>query len=295
MFRKRKEHIMSNAQSVLALDPRRLYIGENVRRDPGDLSELVASLGIFGLLQPVTVEPFEHKAIERVIDYTQGKEGSSLNGAYVDREVTYTHRVVYGQRRTLAAIQAGLTSIPCIVRQIDAEERTAAQLVENLHREGLSLGDTAEAVRDLYDEHGSVSLVAEMLGKGAPWVSKMLALTSEGTGKVARALMAEDALSDLDMAYTLTRIEKIAGVDEAKAIAAGVRDRTQNRATLRQTLADLEGEGEGGAKVEAKVAPKPAKVTLTANEVSLIVDALLRMKDVPAATHLATRLDAIPM
>lgn len=281
---------MSNAQSVLALDPRRLFIGENVRRDPGDLSELVASLGIFGLLQPVTVEPMTREQMEDAADAirTETPHGPDL-------PFNWTHRVVYGQRRTLAAIQAGLTSIPCIVRQIDAEERTAAQLVENLHREGLSLGDTAEAVRDLYDEHGSVNLVAEMLGKGAPWVSKMLALTSDGTGKVARALMAEDALSDLDMAYTLTRIEKIAGVDEAKAIAAGVRDGSQNRATLRKTLADLEGEGEGNAKAAAPAAPaKPQKIALTANEVSLIIEALKAMKT-HGADRLAEYLDKIPI
>lgn len=269
---------MTNAQSVLNLDPRRLFIGENVRRDPGDLSELVASLGIFGLLQPVTVEPFEHVP-----------HNDTAGTAF-----KFTHRVVYGQRRTLAAIQAGLTSIPCIVRQTEAEERTAAQLVENLHREGLSLADTAEAVRDLYDEHGSVSLVAEMIGKGAPWVSKMLALTSEGNGKVARALMADDALSDLDMAYTLTRIEKIAGVDEAKAIAAGIRDGSQNRSTLRKTLADLEGEPTDGSKVTTPAPPKPTKIALTPEEVSLIIEGLHAMKSTKAQA-LAARLDAIPM
>jgi ParB-like chromosome segregation protein Spo0J len=147
----------------------------------------------------------------------------------------------------------------------DTGERRAAQLVENIHREALSLGDTADAVRDLYDEHGSVRLVADMLGKGAPWVSKMLALTNEATSRVVQAMLARDELADLDMAYSLARIERLAGTNEAKVIAEGIRTGQHNRASLRKHMQDLETEtpAPDADPADHDAAPAPNTKTLT--------------------------------
>lgn len=276
---------MSTTDHLVQLDPLALYTRDNVRQDPGDLTELANSISVFGLLEPPTVEVWSPPA-----DHPT----RSMQDGTPDR---YTHRVVYGHRRVLASIRAGLPTIPCFVRQLDhdpeTKERTAAQLVENIHRENLGLGETAEGVRDLYDAHGSVAFVAEMLGKGAPWVSKMLALTSDGKGRVARELIADDVLTDLDMAYTLTKIEERAGFGEAKALAAGVREGTQNRATLRKVLSDLEE----NVPPETPKA-KPIKLTVSVLELALIEHGLqtlttLSPKDGKALDDLMARIKLI--
>lgn len=219
---------MTKQDSLQMVDPKTIYLGENVRTDFTTVAELIASIEIHGLLQPPTV----------VAEVSHGPTG-----------VLYAWRCVYGHRRTFAAIEAGLQRIPVLVRTLDAADRIASQLVENLHRANLSLADTANAVRDLYDEHGSVSLVAEMIGKGKPWVSKMLALTADAGGTVARALMATDDLTDLELAYTLTQIERRAGVDEAKVIGQGIISGQHDRASVRKHLADLETSAHDDATV----------------------------------------------
>ena len=212
--------------------------------------QLVASIAIHGLLQPPTViaEPTP-------VDLSNGTGGSMMH--------IYEWRCIYGHRRTLAAMEAGLQRIPVFVRTMDVEDRIASQLVENLHRANLSLADTANAVRDLYDDHGSVSLVAEMIGKGKPWVSKMLALTADAGGTVARALMAHDELGDLDLAYTLTQIERRAGVDEARVIAAGIVSGQHDRTSVRKHLADLETTADTTATTPA---PPPRLSVLRLND-----------------------------
>jgi ParB family chromosome partitioning protein len=64
------------------------------------------------------------------------------------------HELIAGERRWRAARQAGLSSIPCIVRDVD--EQTAAELgiVENVQREDLDAIEKADAFQRLQAEFG---------------------------------------------------------------------------------------------------------------------------------------------
>ena len=74
--------------------------------DEGGLSELAASIRQHGILQPLSV-----------------------------RRVGTGYELVAGERRLRAALQAGLTEVPCIVMQMDDQESSLAALVENLQRQ----------------------------------------------------------------------------------------------------------------------------------------------------------------
>jgi ParB/RepB/Spo0J family partition protein len=54
-----------------------------------------------------------------------------------DGEHTETFEIVAGERRWRASREAGLDTIPAIVRALDDSQVLEIQLVENLHREGL--------------------------------------------------------------------------------------------------------------------------------------------------------------
>ncbi len=60
-----------------------------------------------------------------------------------------TYQIVTGERRWRAAQIAGLTAIPCIVKQIDLDAVTTEQLIENLQREDLAPIDKARALKNL--------------------------------------------------------------------------------------------------------------------------------------------------
>jgi ParB family chromosome partitioning protein len=102
---------------VRAIDPMLLDADPTgVREDPGDVSGLAATIADYGLLQPIGV--------------VAGDAGR------------YT--VVYGNRRRVAALELGLSSVPCVV--LEAGEQTLVQqLAENLQRRPLNDLEQARA------------------------------------------------------------------------------------------------------------------------------------------------------
>jgi len=151
--------------------------GANVRaaasQDLGDLAESVTALGV---LQPITVAP-------------------APGGRY---------RLQYGARRLAAARQAGLATIPAIVRPpADRGRRLLAQVVENLQRRDLTPSEEARAFRDLHQAGYTQTQIAAHAGRSQGAVSKrikLLLLTD-------RALAAVDAGElTIDEALSLTRL-----------------------------------------------------------------------------------------
>lgn len=64
-----------------------------------------------------------------------------------------THYIIAGERRYLASQQAGLATIPCIVRQEESDASILLlQLLENDQREGVSPFEEADALRDLIEQ-----------------------------------------------------------------------------------------------------------------------------------------------
>lgn len=124
-------------------------VGDNVRVNIAELEELTASIQEHGVLQPVKV----------VIDGAR-------------------YRLVWGQRRVLAAQAAGLERIPAIVDEATSEgsSRSIEQLVENLHRADLNPIDRARAMRAVVDAGLSQADLARKLGIAPSTVANDLRL-----------------------------------------------------------------------------------------------------------------------
>src|SRR5215217_7535868 len=103
------------------------------------LEELAASIGIEGVLQPI------------VVRYDEARD------VYV---------IVHGERRWRASRQAGLMTIPALVRDVPEERRLIQQLMENIVREDLNAVDRAAALRSLKGQLGDANWeqVAEAVG-----------------------------------------------------------------------------------------------------------------------------------
>ena len=116
--------------------------------DEGGLSELAASIRQHGILQPLSV-----------------------------RRVGTGYELVAGERRLRAALQAGLTEVPCIVMQMDDQESSLAALVENLQRQDLDFIEEARGISRLL-ELGSMNQeqAARLLGKSQSAVANKLRL-----------------------------------------------------------------------------------------------------------------------
>lgn len=120
------------------------------RFDQASLKELADSIRQVGVLQPILV--------------------SEVDGRY---------RIIAGERRWRASRMAEMTTIPCIIRQMDQVQRMEAALIENLQREDLNAIEEALAVRSLMEECGlTQERAAERLGRSRPAVANLLRLLS---------------------------------------------------------------------------------------------------------------------
>ena len=89
------------------------------------------------------------------------------------------YRIVAGERRFRAARIAGLDTVPCIVRDLTAEEQMEAALIENVQREDLNPIEEAAAVKQFMDAcHYTQEQAAKRLGKSRPALANLLRLLS---------------------------------------------------------------------------------------------------------------------
>jgi ParB family transcriptional regulator, chromosome partitioning protein len=105
------------------------------------------------------------------------------------------YEIIAGERRWRAAREAGLATVPAVVRAADDRETLLLALVENVAREQLSVVEEARAYALLQDEFGlSLGEVAEKVGRSKPSVSnrlRLLELPDDVLGMVERGQLSE--------------------------------------------------------------------------------------------------------
>ena len=121
--------------------------------DEEALAELVHSIREFGLMQPIVV-----RAV-----------GASAGAA--------RYQLVMGERRWRAAQQAGLATIPAIVRETADDSMLRDALLENIHRVQLNPLEEAAAYQQLLDEFGVThDELAARIGRSRPLITNMIRL-----------------------------------------------------------------------------------------------------------------------
>ena len=124
--------------------PRRDFDGE-------ELSDLARSIETQGILQPLLVRPRN------------------------DGEVDVQYVLIAGERRLRAAKLAGLTSVPCLLRQAHGREMLEWALIENIQRKDLNPIERADAYRQYVDRFSlSHADAAERLGQARVTITNHL-------------------------------------------------------------------------------------------------------------------------
>ncbi len=110
-------------------------------------------------------------------------------------ELPDTYILIAGERRLLAARQAGLDHVPALLREASDQQRLEMALVENVQRADLGPLEAAEAYRQLVDEFGlSHEQIAERVGRSRVSVTNTLRLLKLPAD--VRQALAERALSE---------------------------------------------------------------------------------------------------
>jgi ParB family chromosome partitioning protein len=105
------------------------------------------------------------------------------------------YEIIAGERRWRAAREAGIATLPAVVREADDRDTLVLALVENVAREQLSAVEEARAYAVLIDEFGvSLGDVAERVGRSKPAVSnrvRLLDLSDDVLSLVERGQLTE--------------------------------------------------------------------------------------------------------
>jgi ParB family chromosome partitioning protein len=118
--------------------------------DADELDELAASIRQYGVIQPLVLAH------------------SPQAGRYL---------LIAGERRLMAARQAGLLSVPAILREVSEQQHLELALIENIQRADLSPLEQAEAYRQLAEEFNlSHEEISERVGKSRSAITNTLRL-----------------------------------------------------------------------------------------------------------------------
>lgn len=218
------EDILGNAVKEISIgdidpnegQPRRIFTEES-------LNQLAQSIKEAGVLQPILVV-----------------------------ETGSRYRIVAGERRWRAARLAGLTSVPCIIKDMDRRQQMEAALIENLQREDLNPMEEAAAIKALMQQCGyTQEAAAKRLGKSRPAIANIL-----------RLINLPQEVTDMVRKGTLSagHARVLAGLDDAGRQVDLARQTVLAGLSVRQ-LEQLAAKAPEAPKY--KPAPKPLPLELT--------------------------------
>jgi ParB family transcriptional regulator, chromosome partitioning protein len=162
--------------------------------DEEAMAELVHSIQEVGLLQPVVVRQTGDEAYE----------------------------LVMGERRWRAAQQAGLDTIPAIVRQTEDVDMLRDALLENLHRSALNPLEEAAAYSQLLEDFSCThDELASRIGRSRPQISntiRLLKLSPAVQRRVAAGVLSAGHARSLLAVEDPDRQDRLA----ARVVAEGI-------------------------------------------------------------------------
>ena len=166
--------------------------------DQDALAELASSIAQQGVMQPIVVRKV---ALDK-------------------------YEIIAGERRWRATQQAGLATIPAIIRELTDEAAIAMALIENIQREDLNAIEESRALLRLQDEFGlTQQQVADAVGKSRTAVTNLMRLAS-----LEDAVQKQLELGEIELGHA----KCLLGLDGEDQIIAG-RQVAANALSVRQT------------------------------------------------------------
>ena len=159
---------------------------DNPRRHVGDVTELAESIRANGVLQNLTVVPYE-------------RDGAGVPGQYT---------VIIGHRRMAAARLAGLAAVPCVVADMSYKEQISTMLTENMQRSDLTVYEQAQGFQMMLDMGDTVDEIADKSGFSATTVRRRVKLLELDHGKFEKAEKRGGTLNDYIALDTIKSIER---------------------------------------------------------------------------------------
>lgn len=181
--------IFIKCNKIISSKDKAKYVGENIVK----LSDNIKKNGI---LQPLNVRPLNYGMYE----------------------------IISGERRFIAAKLAGLTSVPCIVMDVDKRTAAAFNFIENSFRNQYSLFDESDLIKSLIIDHKyTIDEVSSMLSVDIFEVINRLKILHFSSDNKIKA---ENAHLSFEQCVSLLKLENTELFD--KAIDAVIKNHLNN-------------------------------------------------------------------
>jgi len=168
-------------------------------------------------LDQIDANPFQPRrtfSADKLKELADSIRSSGVVQPILLRRADGRYQLIAGERRWRAARQAGLTTIPAVVREVGDRDALEWALTENLLREDLNQIEAAQGYALLQQKHGlSHEEIAERLGldrstitntlrllRLAPEVQQMIAEGQISAGHARALLGLESAAAQLQLA-----------------------------------------------------------------------------------------------
>lgn len=159
----------------------------NPRKNVGDVTELSESIKKSGIMQNLTVVPF-------------------VNRFNPEEKIKGEYTVVIGHRRLAAAKKAGISEVPCVIKEMTQSEQLATMLAENVQRSDLTPLEQAEGIQMMLDIGESVNEIVSKTGLSETTVRRRVKLLEMDLEKLRSTEGREATLKDYER---LNQIEDI--------------------------------------------------------------------------------------
>jgi ParB family chromosome partitioning protein len=128
------------------------------------------------------------------------------------------YRIIAGERRFRAAMEAGLAEVPCIELDVSDADVLEIALIENLHRKDLHPFEEAEGFAGLAERHGyTQARIAQAIGKSRVSVTEAMSLLD-----IPEELRDECRRADIDAKSVLLEIARMKDPEKMREAVRGI-------------------------------------------------------------------------
>ena len=147
-------------------------------------------------IQKNPYQPRKEFSEEKIQELAQSiKENGLIQPIIVRKSPVLGYEILAGERRYRASIDAGLSEVPVIVKQLSDQDMMLHSIIENLQRENLNPIEEAKAYQSLIDKGFTHTEIAEKMGKSRPYITNLVRLlglpkhilTEVESGKLSQA------------------------------------------------------------------------------------------------------------
>lgn len=150
-------------------------IPDNIEQDELDKIKEID----INLISPNVNQPRKNFEKDKLEELSESIKRYGLIQPIIVKKEDKIYTIIAGERRWRASMLAGLTTIPCIIRDIENKNASELALIENIQREDLNPIDEANAYDYIMGRYAiTQEELSDVIGKSRVYVTNILRLLS---------------------------------------------------------------------------------------------------------------------